>query len=199
MTSQSQYDSSIIYGIGQQVIVGGIVYQATADVPVATSPPNADYWEIVTVPQAPLGAEYVASFPFTFAEGSAALAAGIETGIVLNDGDLIVGAWFEVDTAFNGTTPLADVGTFSSTEGIFKELNSAAVDMTAADSAVADNAALDKIGGAKLAGQAGMPLRATATGTQLLLVVSETGAKGGTASGATVGSAVLHVQILPAA
>jgi hypothetical protein len=199
MTSQSQYDSSIIYGVGQQVILGGIVYQAILAVPVQTPPPNGTYWEIVAVPQSPLGGEYIASFPFTFAKGSAALAAGIPTGIILNEGDRIVGAWFAVTAAFNGTTPLADVGTFSSTQGLFKVLNSAAVDLTVADAAVSNNTGIDKIGAAQLLNEAGMPLRVTADGTALTLVVSETGAKGGTAAGATAGSAVLHVRVLPAA
>jgi hypothetical protein len=195
----SQYNSAQPYLTGQMVLLGSLVYQAVQDVPVETSPPNGTYWTLIPVPQAPLGGETVSSFAFSHSTGSTALAAGVATGIVLNSGDLITAAWFEVDTAFNGTTPLADFGSFSSTEGLFKVLNSAAVDMTAADGAVTDNSAIDKIGGAVLLGQAGMPVRCNANGTNLTLVVSETGAKGGTASGATAGAAILHVRVLAGA
>jgi hypothetical protein len=137
---------------------------------------------------------------FAFTHATSGLATGVTvTGYTPSVGDIITAVWFEVDTAFNGTTPLADVGFFSSTEGIFKELNSNAVDLTVADSAVADNTGLDKIGAACLGPQvAGFPLRVASTSNPLLLVVSETGAKNGTASGATLGAAVLHMIVVPA-
>ena len=50
MSAQSAYNSSQAYLPGQQVIVAGVVYQSTVFVPPATSPPNSDFWEVITVP-----------------------------------------------------------------------------------------------------------------------------------------------------
>ena len=204
----SQYNSAQGYTKGQQVLVGSVVYQALENVPPATPPTSnlGTYWESVAVPQPPLGVERLYAIPFDHSTGSTALAAGIDIrtlgDYVPQVGDVIDDAWFDVTTAFNGTTPLADFGSFSSAEGLFLELNSAAVDMTAATGAVADNTGIDKIGGARLNKVAGSPLRIVAVSDEppvIDLVVSETGHKGGTASGATAGAAVLYIKVIPAA
>lgn len=135
--------------------------------------------------------------PFTFAFNAAALTAGVAlftppVGMVIYD----VG--ISVPVAFNGTTPLADIGTFNGgNAGLFQELNSAAVDLTTADAAVADNAGIAQVAAdgwlSALNGTVGLVVTAA---NPLLLVVSQDGTKGGTATGATAGS--LNVYIVAA-
>lgn len=205
MSIQGQYDSGITYLVGSQVIVAGILYQATADVPTQTSPPNADYWEVVQgdeLPSSPAGIPAHFVFPFNFETVTSAewAADGVPvTGYEPNVGDLILAAWFETDTLWNGTTPTADVGTFDGgNAGLFEEINSATVSLATADSGVTDNAGIDQIATPVIVGQAGMPLRITSAANPLLVVVSETGAKNGTAQGSTAGSSVLHLIVVPA-
>lgn len=51
------YSSALTYIVGQQVIQGGILYTATAFVPVNTEPPNDDFWQMEQAPGVgPLGA-----------------------------------------------------------------------------------------------------------------------------------------------
>lgn len=195
MSIQGQYDSGITYRLGDQVLVNGTLYQAVQAVPVNEGPPNATYWEVVGGEQAATPASIPAhyAFPFDHTAGSAALAAGILIDTYIpNEGDVIIEAWFEVDIAFNGTTPKLDWGSFSSTEGIMHELNSAVVDATVADAAVANNDTF-KTPSAKLGGVA---LRVVKT-APLYVVLSEDGTKGGTASAATAGSATLHLIVIP--
>lgn len=205
MSIQGQYDSGITYLIGSQVIVDAILYQATADVPVQTSPPNADYWEVVSgdeLPSSPAGiaAHYVFPFAFNTVTSAEWAADGAPVvGYEPNVGDLILAAWFETDTLWNGTTPKADVGTFDGgNAGLFEEINSATVSLATADEAITDNAGIDKIATPVIVGQAGMPLRITSAANPLLVVVSETGAKNGTAQGSTAGSSTLHLIVVPA-
>lgn len=195
--TQSAYDSSLVYGKGQMVIVNGILYQASQRVPINTSPPNGTYWQIVGGEQAATPASIPAHYAFPFQVGqytAAQLAAGVPiTTYIPNEGDVVIEAWFEVEVAFNGTTPKLDWGSFSSTEGIMHELNSAVVDGTAADGAVANNDTF-KTPSAKLGGVA---LRVVKT-APLYVVCSEDGTKGGTTTGATSGTAILHLIVIPA-
>jgi hypothetical protein len=63
------------------------------------------------------GATVVRAFPFAFD------AAGLATGLALytpTAGDKLLDAWLEIDTVWNGTTPLADVGVLSGGTGWLK-------------------------------------------------------------------------------
>lgn len=149
------------------------------------------------------GPLYVRSLAFTFA--TAGLTAGVPV-VQLRANDLVYDLGVGIPTAFGGgTTPLADLGTFSSTAGLFVELAGAAVDLTAADAAVTDNtglssattpswlsAAIGSVGAAGGAAYLPAPLQVTAD-CELLLVVSQDGSKGGTASGATSGAGIAYV------
>ena len=150
----------------------------------------------------PIGDEVIKQFQFSHAT------AGLNTGVVAytpNIGDILLDCWIEVDTAFNGTTPLADVGDFVGTNtGIFFQ-GVGAVDLTNPDSM------LDLGGGGDLlcrtdsapawsdgfyTGYANgnnrlLPARFVAN-LPLKLVVSTTGAKGGAATGATAGAGVVY-------
>jgi hypothetical protein len=136
-------------------------------------------------------------YHFTFATP------GLTTGVALVTlpvGAVIYDVGVEVVTAFDGTTPKADVGTFSSTHGLFDELAAAAViDLSSADAAVTSNTGLSSattaswlstaIGSAGAAGGAAyLPalLYVTAVST-LSLVVSQDGSQGGTAIGGAAG------------
>jgi len=44
------YDPTLTYAIGSLVSNAGLVYYATAVVPLATNPPNAAYWYLITTP-----------------------------------------------------------------------------------------------------------------------------------------------------
>lgn len=143
-------------------------------------------------------------FPFTFASS------GLTTGRTLAQlsiGAVIYDIGIQVPIAFNGTTPLADIGTFNGGNvGLFAELAGGAVDLTAADAAVTDNAglsnptgptwlsaAIGSVGAA--AGAAFLPPELYVTAANpLLLVVSQTGQKSGTATGATAGTGVVYVK-----
>lgn len=141
-------------------------------------------------------------FPFTFASP------GLTTGrslVTLPIGAVIYDIGVQIPIAFDGTTPLADVGAFSGNTGLFDQLAGGAVQLDNADAAVTDNAGLSAaIGSSWLqaaigsvgaaAGAAFTPgaLYVTAI-TQLSLVVSQSGQKGGTATGATAGVGVVYV------
>lgn len=48
--------------------------------------------------------------PFSFAFNAAGLAAGVAVGYTPAINDVLIGAWIEADTPFDGTTPMADFG-----------------------------------------------------------------------------------------
>ena len=128
---------------------------------------------------------------------------GATTGVTLytpSVGDVIYDIAISVGTAFDGTTPLADVGTFNGGNvGLFGELTTGAVDLTAANTAVTGNAGIAHFGTNSLkigayASTAKIGLLKVTAANPLLLVFSQNGQKGGTATGSTVGSG--HVTIL---
>lgn len=141
-------------------------------------------------------------FPFTFASP------GLTTGralVTLPIGAVIYDIGIQIPIAFDGTTPFADVGAFSGNTGLFASLAGDAVALGSADDTVSDNvglseppgptwlqAAIGSVGAA--GGSAFLPgaLYVTAI-TQLSLVVSQSGQKGGTATGATAGVGVVYV------
>lgn len=142
---------------------------------------------------------------FAFSHSTASLAAGVPiyTPAV---GDVIYDIGICVTTAFNGTTPFLDVGTFNGGNvGLFAELAGAAVDGTKLYAGVTDNAGLSvpntapwlqsAVGSAGALGGAAYnstPIIVTAA-NPLLLVASQDGQKGGTATGATLGSGTVYV------
>ena len=152
--------------------------------------------------------EYTYAFDFT---SSAALAAGA-TVYTPTIGQSLIDAWFEVDAPFDGTTPLADIGTFvGGGTGLFSLFGVAAVDMTQGDVAASENAGLQvsAVGTNDLLqnvisswySQLGtppavrtVPLKFTAM-NPLQVAVSQDGTKGGAAIDSTQGAAVLHLIV----
>jgi hypothetical protein len=68
---------------------------------------------------------------FEIAHNTVGLHSGVEI-FTPNAGDLLLDAWFEIDTAWNGTTPRADFGTSTSSYGLFGNVF-APIDMTQPD------------------------------------------------------------------
>lgn len=165
---------------------------------VALQNSGGDIFTGVIVP----GPAFVRSFAFTFAT------VGLTTGVPilqLRAGDVVYDIGVSVPVAFDGTTPSADVGTFDGgNDGLFDFL-ATVVDLTALDNAVTENAGLATTSGPNWlaaavasAGAAGSqsfnPTQITVTADcELLLVVSQSGAKGGTATGSTAGAGVVYV------
>lgn len=147
--------------------------------------------------------QHIRYFPFTYQT------AGLATGVTLGTpavGQVIYDIGICVTTAFNGTTPLLDVGTFNGGNvGLFGELASSAIDGTKLYSAVTDNAGLTapnaaqwlqaaagSHGAAGTAAYNSTPLLVTAA-NPLLLVASQNGQKGGTAITSTAGAGTVYV------
>lgn len=146
-------------------------------------------------------------FPFTFATAGLASGVTIWTPTV---GDFILDIGVVITTAFDGTTPKIDVGTFNGGNvGVFAEIGGAAVDGTKVYADVTDNAGLavanshlwlsSAVIAANSAGIASLPswqLNVSAA-NPVLLVASQNGQKGGTAITSTHGVAsVVIVQSL---
>ncbi len=134
---------------------------------------------------------------------------GLNTGLTIYTpavGDIIYDVGMFITTAFNGTTPSADIGTFSGgNDGLFKVLAGAVVDITAVDAAVTTNAGLQSsatarwlqaavgsIGADAGAAYLDAQLRVT-TANPILIVGSQSGAKSGTAIGGTTGAGIAYV------
>jgi hypothetical protein len=143
--------------------------------------------------------------PFPFTHSTAGVTAGVPI-YTPNVGDVILDIGIQLPVAFNGTTPMCDVGTFNGgSAGLFDGLAGAAVNLADADAAVTDNAGLSSattttwlaaaIGSAGAAGGASyLPAALYVTvANPLLLVVSQSGMKGGTATGATAGTGAVYV------
>ena len=137
--------------------------------------------------------------------------AGLATGVAVwtpQVGDIIYDIGIVLTTAFNGTTPLLDVGTFNGGNvGLFGELAGAGVDGTKLYADVTDNAGLSapntapwlqsavgSVGAAAGAAYKSTPILVTAA-NPVLLVASQNGQKGGTATGATVGAGNVYVLL----
>lgn len=122
--------------------------------------------------------------------------AGLAAGMVIETpdaGDLILDAWIDVDTAWDGTTPKADIGFFQSgAAGIFAH-GSAAVDLTQAD-ATYDNLVTNAGNAAVLRNVKAVPARVVVA-APLLLVVSQNGLLGGAAVGATHGHLTAYIRL----
>jgi hypothetical protein len=148
------------------------------------------------------GPLYVRSFAFGF--DTLGLTTGVRV-VQLRAGDVVYDLGIGIHAAFNGTTPKADVGTFSGTTGLFDQLADTTVDLTVVDEPITDNdgltesdgpnwlqAAIGSVGAA--GGAAYLPGQLIATTDCVLeLVVSQDGTKGGTATGASVGVGTVYV------
>lgn len=191
-------------------IIGFVLGLDPADVAITLADP-------AHVPADPAGggggatnASVVRKFPFAF--NTPGLAAGTTVAYVPTVGDVLLDAWFEVDTAWDGVTPLADIaqdwGTASS---LFTNIMGA-VDLTARDDT---GFAMGLTGGTPLARAAGPFSTLTAqqqialemsadqgafravpakfaSAAPVTLCVSRTGSPGA-APGATHGAATLYL------
>ncbi len=81
----------------------------------------------------PAGVPIVRAFPFAFNTPGILTGAALYTPTI---GDLLFDAWFEIDTAWDGTTPKGDVGTFiGSAAGLWGNSQGLNVNMAAPDDA----------------------------------------------------------------
>lgn len=149
--------------------------------------------------------------PFGFAFDTAGLAAGVAF-YTPTIGDVLLDAWIEVDTAFDGTTPLADFGSFNgTTSGMYSNFWGGVVDLTSADHEVSPGV-LSGNGGAHYGVNGNTPLALTSViwngastsydrllpapftaADPLLLVVSQDGSKGGTEIDSTQGAGRIYI------
>lgn len=138
--------------------------------------------------------------PFPFAFNTANLNTGIPICVMTVD-DILLDAWIETDTAFDGTTPLCDFGSgIGSNFGIFND-EAGPIDMTLSDVLGGSQNTLagqnQSLVGASAAasGPRGVAPSKILIGGQWFLWVSQDGQKGGAATGASDGSAALYVKI----
>lgn len=152
------------------------------------------------------GKSVVRSFRFQFNTPGLLTGATIFTPTV---GEVLIDAWLDVTTAWDGTTPLFDVGTFTTVHtGWFAVLGGGALDVTKADStAVYPGLAVQGTGinfaGSDLAQTAAtalalrrLPARFT-TADPLKICVSQDGTNTGTSPAATTGAAILYLRTAP--
>jgi len=144
-----------------------------------------------------------------------ATTSGLTVGVPLYTpkvGDVLYDAWFQITTAWNGTTPLGDLGLFlGSSTGILQEATTIAntgtsylQDMTVAQVTTDIGLAYDGGTPNSLALAASWCARQLvpsifATTQPLCAVVSQNGHAGGTATGATAGAADIYVLVGAAA
>lgn len=145
-------------------------------------------------------------FAFDYTQ-AAALANGVQV-FVPTVGDILLDAWVEIDTAFDGTTPAADVSQFGgTTTGWFGSILNA-IDLTHAD--ITANFGTGILTGTGSGSPAGSLVDMGANGTTygnpkryvpakftaanpVLLAVSQNGTKGGTAIDSTVGAGKVYI------
>ena len=145
----------------------------------------------------------IASLAFTYATADLNEGVAIFTPAV---GTVITDIWVAIATAFDGTTPTADVGTFNGGDtGVFDEVGVAAVSLANADAAVDNNAGLTNPPSATtlsasviasasgdIAGLLAWYLTVTED-NPLLLVVSQDGTLGGDAIGGSAGAGTVYI------
>lgn len=133
---------------------------------------------------------------------------GVNAGVVIytpKAGEVLLDAWFEVLTAFDGTTP-QEIGTFlGTTSGLFGNLGSPP-DLSQADSTVGTGGVLTSsfgtnpslvLAGAQGGGYFGRGYGRFTTDDPLKAVVSRNGEQGGAAVGGSHGAA--HIYLVTAA
>lgn len=150
---------------------------------------------------------------FSFTHATAGLATGavavFTDGYTPAEGDLLIDAWIEIGTAWDGTTPLGDFGPFvGSALGMFGNQGFGPIDMTLEDGTYAGWAVLSQNFGATtvsglyqavlsggnpgLNGYRSLPGK-FASADPLKVCVSTTGRTTGDDPGATTGAGVLYV------
>lgn len=132
--------------------------------------------------------------PYTVAYNTASLAAGVAFGFTPAIGDIFTPI-VVVTTAFNGTTPLLDIGYTGDTNGYYYAASdsNAALDVSATLATTAfDVAAAVTLNSSAPAVSVSSWARASAADA-LLVWCSQDGTKGGTAIGGTAGSADLYI------
>lgn len=135
-----------------------------------------------------------------------------------NPGDLLFDAWFEIDTAWNGTTPLGDLGAFeaNNTTGWIAsvwlpvDMTVEDIDFETADGLLGQFGPITTSRGLMAAFMIQAAERQAAGGganwqmppagrftaaNPVKVVVSQTGLSGGGATNATVGSATLYLMV----
>ena len=146
--------------------------------------------------------------PYSFTYQTAGLTNGVAFYTPTID-DILIEAWIEVDTAFNGTTPHADISQFTGTStpyGLWgwNGVTGFGIDLAQVDTLDAGGGPLT--GANYVSGSAynvsladaapghirKAPIRFT-TADPLLLVVSTDGTKGGTAVGGTTGAGRIYI------
>lgn len=146
------------------------------------------------------GAPVVRAFPFAFDSPNILTGHAVYTPTV---GDILLDAWIEIDTAWNGTTPLGDFGEFVGTaQGLFAGGNgpTGLTTMSGPDTNLVGVGYLAGNNGESLAalsaaGSAGFrvaPGKFT-TVDPIKVVVSQDGTNTGADPGSTQGSAVLYL------
>ncbi len=157
-------------------------------------------------------ARVLGPFPFAFDD------VGLEDGIAFYTptvGDILLDAWIEVTEAFDGATPLADLGTFDgSTTGLLAQwfgpfdLTTTSEESAGAGISFSDTSAADptsfvtgpvsafnvSISGGNLLYLRAMPARFTAT-HPVKIVASQDGEAGGTAVGGTAGAGAVYLVV----
>ncbi len=172
------------------------VAHATHEYTSATAAAAAAY-EALNAGGEPQPGAPVVRGPFSFAYNTPNLNDGVPF-YTPTINDILLNGWIEVTTAFNGTTPFPDIGTFVDTTG---GLINGSFDLSAADD--------EHLGTGLLTGPAAgnkssplislnsedhrfVPLRVTAA-NPLKIVVSQDGLAGGTAVGGTTGAADIYI------
>ena len=122
-------------------------------------------------------------------------------------GDVLMDAWFEITTGWDGTTPKGDIGTFvTATVGLFSSQGNGAVTLSTPDDQSAGDGLLvagggsnDPLGLAASVGYNGNGFRPQARVTianPIRLVVTQTGAVGGGDPGSTQGAGFVGLVIV---
>jgi hypothetical protein len=145
--------------------------------------------------------------PFSVTSATLGLTTGVPL-VKLPVGAVIYDIGIFVTVGWDGTTPKMDVGSFSSSGGVFDAIGGGAVELGDAITAVASNdgllqnqdseswlAAAIASNGAGAGDAFNPPALYVSAVTTILAVVSQDGTKGGTATGATTGTALVYVLV----
>ncbi len=148
--------------------------------------------------------------PFSFTFDTPGLTEGVPIGYTPAVGDVLIDAWFEVVEAWDGTTPLADIGPFDPfTYGVFGDYIAVNLMLSDTGSGSYDISTSENQGGSaplssspSLASsvhvQGGRAIMRQAPASIFaakpwLLVVSQDGTKGGADPGSAQGAARLYI------
>jgi hypothetical protein len=112
-------------------MLGRVGVDNTGTMYVCTAGGSPGTWVAVGAGGGGAGAPVVRKFPFAFNTPGILTGAAVYTPTV---NDVLLDAWVEVDTAWNGTTPEGDVGSFNgAATGLYASAGFGPIDMTKAD------------------------------------------------------------------